>query len=42
MDNNNADLLTNKEYLLERMPGKGGWTYISLPEIEKDKDATLG
>jgi len=42
MDNNNADLLTNKEYLLERMPGKGGWTYISLPEIKKDKDAPFG
>ncbi|KGO88552.1 hypothetical protein Q765_01195 [Flavobacterium rivuli WB 3.3-2 = DSM 21788] len=42
MDNNNADLLTDKEYQLERMPGKGGWTYVSLPEIKKDKDAPFG
>ncbi|MES2485927.1 MAG: YdeI/OmpD-associated family protein [Bacteroidota bacterium] len=34
--------LVDKEYLLERFPGKGGWTYISLPEIEKDKDAPFG
>ena len=34
--------LTNKKYLLERFPGKGGWTYISLPEIPKDKAAPFG
>jgi hypothetical protein len=35
-------LLTDKEYQLERFSGKGGWTYISLPEIPKDKDAAFG
>jgi hypothetical protein len=34
--------LTDKEYQLERFPGKGGWTYISLPEIPKDKEAPFG
>ncbi|WP_294822199.1 YdeI/OmpD-associated family protein [uncultured Flavobacterium sp.] len=34
--------LTNKQYLLERFPGKGGWTYVLLPEISKDKDAPFG
>ena len=24
------------------MPGKGGWTYISLPDIPRDKDAPFG
>ncbi|RYD89497.1 MAG: DUF1905 domain-containing protein, partial [Sphingobacteriales bacterium] len=34
--------LVDKEYLLERFPGKGGWTYVSLPEIQKDKEAAFG
>lgn len=34
--------LTDKEYELQRFPGKGGWTYILLPEIPKDKDAPFG
>ena len=36
------ELLTNKEYELERFAGKGGWTYVSLPEIPKDKEAAFG
>lgn len=36
------ELLTDKEYQLERFSGKGGWTYISLPEISKDKEAAFG
>lgn len=35
-------LLTDKEYQLERFSGKGGWTYIPLPEIPKDKEAAFG
>lgn len=35
-------LLTDKKYQLERFSGKGGWTYIALPEIPKDKDAPFG
>ncbi|AWH85919.1 hypothetical protein HYN59_12745 [Flavobacterium album] len=34
--------LTDKEYLLERFPGKGGWTFIELPDIPKDKDIPFG
>jgi hypothetical protein len=34
--------LVDKQYQLERFPGKGGWTYITLPEIKKDKDAAFG
>ncbi|KOS04930.1 hypothetical protein AM493_01925 [Flavobacterium akiainvivens] len=34
--------LVDKEYQLERFPGKGGWTYITLPEIKKEKDAAFG
>ncbi len=37
-----GELLTDKQYLLERFPGKGGWTYVLLPEIPKDKDAPFG
>jgi hypothetical protein len=36
------ELLTDKEYELQRFPGKGGWTYILLPEIQKNKDAAFG
>ncbi len=35
-------LLTDKQYQLERFPGKGGWTYIALPGIPKDKEAAFG
>ena len=34
--------LVDKEFQLERFPGKGGWTYIDLPEIPKSKDAAFG
>ena len=34
--------LTDKEYLLEKFPGKGGWTYAVLPEIKPDNDAPFG
>ena len=34
--------LVDKQYQLERFPGKGGWTYVSLPEIKKDKEAPFG
>ncbi|MES2556969.1 MAG: YdeI/OmpD-associated family protein [Bacteroidota bacterium] len=29
--------LIDGEYLLERYPGKGGWTYVVLPGIPRDK-----
>ncbi len=34
--------LVNKQYLLERYPGKGGWTYAIIPEIAKDQRARFG
>jgi len=34
--------LVNKEYLLEKYPGKGGWTFARIPEIEQDKQAHFG
>ncbi len=34
--------LVNKEYLLEKYPGKGGWTYAAIPEIVQDKKKPFG
>jgi len=34
--------LVNKEYLLEKSPGKGGWTYTIIPEILPDKKSPFG
>jgi hypothetical protein len=31
--------LVNKEYLLEKFPCKGGWTFTEIPEILPDKKA---
>jgi len=39
MENN---LLNRKYYTLEKFPGKGGWTYVSVPEIPPDPDAPFG
>lgn len=32
----------NKKYLLEKFPGKGGWTYALIPEIKPDKQSPFG
>lgn len=32
----------NKKYKLEKIPGKGGWTYARVPEIKPDKHAHFG
>jgi len=29
--------LVDKEYLLDKTPGKGGWTYTEIPEVLPDK-----
>jgi hypothetical protein len=45
MNNSNdmdEKLLVNKEYLLEKFPCKGGWTYTIIPEILPDKNAPFG
>lgn len=34
--------LVDKEYLLEKMPGKCGWTYTIIPEIQPDPNAPFG
>ncbi len=34
--------LVDKEYLLEKFPGKGGWTYAVIPEIQPNKTAPFG
>jgi len=33
----NEKPLVDKKYLLEKFPGKGGWTYTEIPEIMPDK-----
>lgn len=35
-------LLINKKYLLEKYPGKGGWTYAMIHEITPDKRNKFG
>ncbi len=34
--------LVDKTYLLEKFPGKGGWTYALIPEILQDRHAWFG
>lgn len=34
--------LINKTYLLEKYPGKGGWTYAAIPEVVQDKTKPFG
>ena len=34
--------LVNKEYLLQKYPGKGGWTYAEIPEISQNKNNPFG
>ena len=34
--------LLDKEYLLEKFQGKGGWTFARIPEILKNKNTPFG
>lgn len=34
--------LVQKEYRLQKFPGKGGWTFAEIPEISKDKNSPFG
>lgn len=34
--------LVDKKYLLEKFPGKGGWTYAAIPEILQNKNKPFG
>lgn len=36
------ELLVDKDYLLEKFQGKGGWTYAQIPEILQDKHSPFG
>ena len=37
-----AEELVNKTYLLEKLQGKGAWTFAQIPEILQDKNAPFG
>lgn len=34
--------LVDKEYLLEKFPGKGGWTFARIPEIQPNERTPFG
>ncbi|QGY42241.1 DUF1905 domain-containing protein [Maribellus comscasis] len=34
--------LVDKEYLMQKYPGKGGWTYAEIPEILQNKNNPFG
>ncbi len=34
--------LVDRECLLEKFPGKGGWTYTAIPEVPQDRHAPFG
>lgn len=34
--------MVDNSYLLEKFPGKGGWTYALIPEIPPDRHAWFG
>lgn len=38
----NEKIIADGTYLLEKFPGKGGWTYAALPEVTPDKNAPFG
>ena len=37
-----AKPIVDKTCLLKKFPGKGGWTYVEIPEITPDKKAAFG
>ncbi len=34
--------LVDKDYLLQKFPGKGGWTYAAIPEVLQSKETPFG
>ncbi len=34
--------LVDKDYQLQKFPGKGGWTYASIPEVLQDRHTYFG
>ena len=39
---NQDELLVDREYLLEKFPCKGGWTFTIIPEVQPDKHSPFG
>ena len=39
---NQDELLVDREYLLDKFPCKGGWTYTLIPEVLPDKHSPFG
>ncbi len=39
---NNENPLVDTNYLLQKFPGKGGWTYAEIPEISQNKNNPFG
>ncbi|GAB5551171.1 MAG: YdeI/OmpD-associated family protein [Saprospiraceae bacterium] len=37
-----SEAIINREVLLEKFPGKGGWTYAKVPEVSPDSKAPFG
>lgn len=37
-----TSFLVDKNYLLEKFPGKGGWTYALIPEVPMEKRFPFG
>jgi Domain of unknown function (DUF1905)/Bacteriocin-protection, YdeI or OmpD-Associated len=35
-------VLVNNTYLLEKFPGKGGWTFARIPELNQNKNNPFG
>ncbi|WP_353720852.1 YdeI/OmpD-associated family protein [Dyadobacter sp. 676] len=36
------ELLVDKKYQLEKFPGKGGWTYVVIPDVRQDIKRKFG
>jgi len=34
--------LVNQKYILQKFPGKGGWTYAAIPEVLQSKETPFG
>ncbi len=34
--------LVNSEYILQKFPGKGGWTYAEIPEVLQNRNKPFG
>lgn len=37
-----SDFILDRAFLLEKFPGKGGWTYASIPEIKQNPNSPFG